>query len=155
MKITTRLLALGVLSLLTSQAKAQLTDSLNYSFTISLSDYLGASGQLYEYDIFRDSLKISYDCDFVNCHRKVIYRQEMRREVKHRFIQYLSGLRIDTLKSRYNNPGFDGLVRVVVIQRNSENPKSVLLERFRHPTISDLVKEINILIDDKNFRIRR
>jgi hypothetical protein len=155
MKMTTRLMVLGVLILLTSQGKAQSTDSLNYSFTISLSDYLGASGQLYEYDIFRDSLRISFDYDFVNCHRKVIYRQETRKEVKERFIQYLSGLRIDTLRSRYSNPGFDGLVRAVVIQRNSEDPKGVLLERFRHPTISDLVKEINILIDDDKFRIRR
>jgi hypothetical protein len=145
----------GIVSLLTSQGNAQSTDSLNYSFTISLSDYLGASGQLYEYDISRDSLGISFDCDFVNCHRKVIYRQRTREEATERFSQYLSGLRIDTLRRRYTNPGFDGLVRAVMIQRNSENPKGVLLERFRHPTISDLVKEINILIDDDKFRIRR
>ena len=155
MKFTTRLIVSGILGLLTSQGNAQSTDTLNYSFTISLSDYLGASGQLYEYDIFGDSLRISFNCDFVNCQHKVIYRQRMRKEATERFIQYLSGLRIDTLRTRYTNPGFDGLVRGVMIQRNSENPKGVLLERFRHPTISDLVKEINILIDDDKFRIRR
>jgi hypothetical protein len=155
MKITRGLIVSGILSLATSLGRAQSTDSLDFSFTISLTDYLGASGQLYEYEIFRDSLRISYDCDFVNCQRKVIYRQMIGGVFGERFIQFLSELRIDTLRSRYSAPGFDGLVRAVVTQRNSEQPRCVLLERFHHPTIDALVKEINTLIDDEKFRIRR
>src|SRR5688500_354782 len=127
MKITTGLIVSGILSLATSLGRAQSTDSLDFSFAISLTDYLGASGQLYEYDIFRDSLRISYDCDFVSCQRKVIYRRMIGGVFGERFSQFLSELRIDTLRSRYSAPSFDGLVRAVVTQRNSEDRKSTRL----------------------------
>lgn len=155
MKMTTRLVVPMTLCLLTSIGRAQTADAKNYQFTISIADYLGASGELYEYEIFRDSLRISFDCDFVNCKHRVIYRQLIGEVVVQRFIQFLSELRLDTLRSRYIKPGLDGLDRAVAIQRSSQQPSYVFLERFNHPTIDALVKEINTLIDDGKFRIRR
>ena len=155
MKFMTRLIVALPLILLPSLVSAQSVDSLNYRFTISIADYLGVSGQLHEYDLSPDSLRVSYDCDFTNCRHKVIYRQAIEEAAAERFSQFVSGLRIDTLKNRYSNPGCDGLVRAVIVQRNGKQQQCILLERFHHPGIDALVKEINNLIEDKQYRIRR
>jgi hypothetical protein len=125
------------------------------SLYITVSDFHGADGYTIEYLVTKDSLKIFSDCDFEGCNNKLIYKQKSDDVKTKRFLEFVSLLRIDTLKNSYIEEGFDGLYRQVSFQKNSNKIKYVRLERSHHPTIDTLVSEIRNLIAVEKYRTMR
>jgi hypothetical protein len=124
-------------------------------FQVSFTDCHSLAGYSYTYNFVHDSLFVTSDCDPNGCVEKVIYRQKIDDAIVDEFVNYVSQIRIDTLKSRYVTRGFDGLSRVVILKRRGEDAKCILLERFDHPVIDELVEEVKKLIADPKIRALR
>jgi hypothetical protein len=137
------------------QSPAQNSHAREDLFQVSFTDCHCLTGYSYTYNFVHDSLVVTSDCDSKGCVEKVIYRQKVDEVVVDEFVKYVSQIRIDTLKSRYVTRGLDGLSRVVIIKRRGEDAKCILLERFDHPVIDELVGEMKKLIADPKIRALR
>ncbi len=120
-----------------------------------VSDFHGADGYTLQYLVTEDSIKMFSDCDFEGCKDSLIYRQRLSEDVVTGFSKMIYDIRIDTLKTRYVESGFDGLSRTISYQRNSDKLKFILLERYSHPTVDSLISGIRKLIKDRKYREMR
>jgi hypothetical protein len=137
------------------QCSAQTSHVRENLFQVSFTDCHSAAGYSYTYNFVNDSLFVTSDCDSDGCIEKVIYRQKVDDTIADEFVKYVSQIRLDTLKSRYITRGFDGLTRVVIIKRRGEDAKCILLERFYHPVIGELVEEVKKRITDPMIQALR
>ncbi|MGB6268713.1 MAG: hypothetical protein WBF67_06830 [Olleya sp.] len=117
-----------------------------------IKDFDGSSGQILNYRINKDSLKIIYNCDFQDCEEKIIYSIKLKERKILKFYEYLKKNTTDTLKAKYTEQGYDGLNLLIRISGDSLNSKRIRLERFWHPEIEKLIIEMDKLIKDKKFK---
>jgi hypothetical protein len=150
MKPFSSLTSIAIVCCLNSNCKPE-ANGVN-SFYITVKNYNSAMGYSIEYLVTKDSLKMFSNCDFLNCEEEIIYKQKLDEESSRSFSKTISDIKIDSLKTKYVNEGFDGLIRTVLFQKNADKLKYIRLERYNHPTIDTLVLKIKNLITDEEYK---
>jgi hypothetical protein len=125
------------------------------NFNLEIRDFDGSQGYWLTYKINQDSLKIHYNCDFENCKDTILHSIKMDKRRVQKLYSFLKENRLDTLKKRYLNEGYDGLNLQVKISGDSLYDKRISLQRYRHPIIENLMTEIDKSIEVKKYKYHR
>lgn len=122
-------------------------------FQVELKHFFGAEGYTVHYFLNQDSLMLRYNCDFENCKDTLLYQTRLDNQKANEFYQFLSTLKIDTLKDKYETSGFDGRHTTIKASFGNSKVKEVNLKRFRHSIIERLIDKVDSLIPINKYRL--
>ncbi|BAO74373.1 hypothetical protein [Winogradskyella sp. PG-2] len=125
------------------------------NFNLEVRDFDGSQGYWLTYKINQDSLKIHYNCDFENCKDTILHSIKLDKIKVQKLYSFLKESRLDTLKRKYRNEGYDGLNLQIKISGDSLYDKRISLQRYRHPVIENLMTEIDKSIEVKKYKYHR
>ncbi len=123
-------------------------------FIVSISNYFESPGYEYTYTITNDSLRINFNCDWVNCSDTIVYRIGLDRIRTAKYHSFVKALKLENLESIYQKKGADGLTTVVSVSGDSLFTKDIILIRYRQLVIKRLIDTTNSLIPENSRKIK-
>jgi hypothetical protein len=141
-------------AVLAAQTDVQTKRPLRHNFNVLISFLVQPRGDVYNYRITKDRLRIDYNCGIINCKDTILYNVKLNISKAEQYYNFVKTLRIDTLRNSYGG-GFDGISTLVLIQGDSLVGKSVTTNcSFKHPVINALVNKTNELVDNDKYQFK-
>jgi hypothetical protein len=145
----TKFFIILALSLLTTQCRTS-----SNRISIEIRHFAGAMGLTIYYLVTDKFVPVDTDCDFQDCKRKTVYKQDLTSEQSDGLFNSLQSLRPDTLKKSYTPEEiiFDRLVSSIKLRGSGLPNKEISIDNVDLPATDSLYRIIDRLILIKKYQ---
>ena len=126
----------------------------NVDFSLKLSTYNSSIGESLRYVIKDSRLKITSNCDFEDCEKKLVYNYKFSSKDYTDFIEFIHGSGLDTLKNKYLGEGLDGRKIHINVASELIKAKKIRVKNFSHPGIEKILNSVNQFITEDSLKIK-
>lgn len=124
-------------------------------FQVAIKHFYSSEGEMLNWFISKDSLKIHYNCDFEDCKDTLIYQSAIDSNIIKTYFNEIVKIPLDQLKSKYDREAMsDGLMENIDIKNVFNKDISIYIHGIEVPEIDALYRITDSLIlNQSKFKI--